>query len=103
MAGSPKVALALAIARGTDQQLAQAFALLADRHSREADVRDEGTLMAGWSAKHVAALQPAIQKYGKTVSERPELLRAALLSGTRVGAFGLLLDLKDMALLVQEM
>jgi hypothetical protein len=103
MAGSPKLALALAVARGTEQQLADAFALLADRHAREADVRDQGTLMAGWSAKHVEALEPAIHKYGKTVSERPERLRSALLSGTRVGGLGLLLDLKDMALLVQEM
>jgi hypothetical protein len=102
MAAKPKLALALAVARGTAQQLIGVFALLADRHARDADVRDQASLMGAWSTEHVALLEPAIEKYGKTVSERPERLRSALLSGTRVGGFGLLMDLKDAQLLVHE-
>jgi hypothetical protein len=98
----PKVALALAIARGNAQQLEAAFALLADRHARDADVRDQSTLMGAWSREHLTLLDPLIEKYGKTVSERPERLRSALFSGTRVGGLGLLMDLKDAQLLVHE-
>jgi hypothetical protein len=98
----PKVALALAIAAGNERQLSDAFALLADRHAREADVRDQATLMAKWSAEHIELLAPMTEKYGKAVSERPERLRSALLSGTRVGGLGLLMDLKDVSLLLHE-
>jgi len=100
--GTPKVALTLAVARGNDQQLAGVFALLADRHDREADVRDQSTLMATWSHKHLALLEPMVKRYGKTVSERAETLRSALFNGTRVGSLGLMMDLKDTALLVHE-
>jgi len=99
---TPKVALTLAVARGNDQQLAGVFALLADRHDRDADVRDQSTLMATWSDKHIALLEPMIKRYGRTVSERPERLRAAMFAGTRIGSLGLLDDLKDTALMVQE-
>jgi len=98
----PKVALVLAIAVGNERQLSDAFALLADRHAREADIRDQGTLMAKWSAEHIESLEPMVERYGKAVSERPERLRSALLSGTRVGGLGLLMDLKDVSLLVHE-
>src|SRR5215212_5481441 len=97
-----KVAHMLAVARGNEQQLFGVFALLADRHAREADVRDEGTMLAGWSQEHVELLEPFVKKYGKVVSERPERLRSAVLSGTRVGGLGLLIDLKDAALMVFE-
>jgi hypothetical protein len=98
----PKVALALAVARGNAQQLVGTFALLADRHARDADVRDQASLMGAWSKEHLTLLEPLIDKYGKTVSERPERLRSALFSGTRVGGLGLLMDLKDAQLLVHE-
>jgi hypothetical protein len=98
----PKLALALAVARGNEQQLVSCFALLTDRHDREADIRDNSTLLARWSNEHIALLEPAIKKYGKTVSERPERIRSALFVGTRVGGLGVLMDIKDMALLVQE-
>src|SRR4051794_7106934 len=99
---SRKLALALAVARGTEEQLASAFAFMADRHDREADIRDEGTLMATWSRRHIEQLRPFEDKYGKTASERPERIRSALFAGTRMGGLGLLMDLKDMALLVNE-
>src|SRR4051794_14318580 len=94
---SKKMALALAVARGNEQQLVSAFALLADRHDREADIRDQSTMMAAWSKEHIELLDPFVERYGKTVSERPEKLRSALLSGTRMGGLGVLMDLKDVA------
>lgn len=99
---SRKVGLALAVARGTEEQLASSFAFLADRHDREADIRDQATLMAAWSRAHVARLRPFEEKYGKTVSERPERIRSALFAGTRMGGLGLLMDIKDATLLVTE-
>jgi len=99
---SPKIALVLATARGNEEQLVSVFALMADRHQRTADIRDESTMMATWSKEHIELLAPLAEKYGKTVSERPERLRSALLSGTRMGGLGELMDLKDVALLLQE-
>src|SRR5690349_15334129 len=99
---SKKLGLALAVARGNEEQLYGAFALLADRHDREADIRDQSTAMAGWSKEHIALLKPFEERYGKTVSERPERIRSALLTGSRVGGLGVLMDLKDVALLVSE-
>src|SRR3954447_1089063 len=99
---SKKMGLALAVAVGNEQQLVSVFSLMADRHSREADIRDQSTLMAMWSQQHIDQLKPFSEKYGRTVSERPERLRSALLSGTRTGGLGLLMDLKDVALLVNE-
>jgi len=99
---SPKIALVLATARGNEQQLVSVFALMADRHQREADIRDESTMMANWSKQHLELLAPFVEKYGRTVSERPERLRSVLLSGTRMGGIGTLMDLKDVTLLIQE-
>jgi hypothetical protein len=99
---SRKLSLELAVARGTEEQLASAFAFLADRHDREADIRDQGTLMASWSQQHIAKLKAFEEKYGRAASERPERLRSALFAGTRIGGLGLLMDLKDAALLVDE-
>lgn len=102
MAASPKLALALAVARGNEQQLVTTFALMATRHDREADIRDQSTLLSTWSQRHLDGLEPFIAKYGKTVSERPERLRSALFTGTRTGGLGLLMDIKDLCLLLTE-
>src|SRR3954447_11879563 len=96
---SKKLGVELAVAIGTEQQIVTAFAMLATRHDREADIRDEGTMLATWSERHIAALKPFQAKYGKTVSERPERIRSALFVGTRMGSIGVLMDLKDMAAL----
>jgi len=60
------------------------------------------SLMATWSARHVESLQPFVEKYGKGTSERPERLRSALFSGTRVGGLGVLQDMQDFSLLVTD-
>jgi hypothetical protein len=98
----PKVAFTLAVLRGTERQLADAFALLADKHSRDAAIRDMATLMSAWSARHVESLEPFVKRYGKGASERPERLRSALFAGTRIGGLGLLQDMQDISLLVTE-
>jgi hypothetical protein len=97
-----KVAYALGMVRGTERQLSDAFALLADRHARDAAIRDTSSLMAVWSARHVEALEPLVKKYGRAASERPERLRSALFAGTRVGGLGSLQDMQDISILVTE-
>ena len=98
----PKVAFTLAVLRGTERQLADAFAMLADKHARDAAIRDMSALMAAWSARHVESLEPLVKKYGRGASERPERLRSALFAGTRLGGLGALQDLQDVSLLVTE-
>jgi hypothetical protein len=58
--------------------------------------------MAGWRTQHLDWLEGIEDTYGSIPSERPERLRAALLGGTRVGGMGLLDDLRDLSLLVEE-
>jgi hypothetical protein len=101
-ASHPKVAFTLAVLKGTERQLSDAFALLADRHARDAAIRDMASLMATWSARHVESIEPLARKYGRGSSERPERLRSALFSGTRIGGLGALQDMQDVSLLVTE-
>jgi hypothetical protein len=93
------VAKYLGIVRNGEEELAQAFLMLADRHEREADVRDNCKMLAQWSRAHIEALRPLIEKYGEDSSADPDRLSSALFHGARVGGVGLLRDLQDLSAL----
>jgi hypothetical protein len=86
--------------RAAEQDLADALTMLADRHSADADTRDTARLLARWSRRHVAALAPAIERYGMRELADPARLRAGLFDGPRIGGVGLLRDLNDLLALV---
>ncbi|MFL5681435.1 MAG: HPP family protein [Chloroflexota bacterium] len=91
-----QVGRAIGLARSGDEQLALALGLMADRHSRDAELRDVLMLLASWSSAHVRALESFAKRYRIVPSEHPERLRGVILSGTRIGSPGLLLDLQDL-------
>lgn len=85
-----------------EEQLAQAYRLMTDRHSRDPELRDLLPLVAGWATAHAEAIDAFGERYRIVPSEGPERLRSALLSGTRVGGHGLILDLQDLLTLANR-
>jgi hypothetical protein len=92
----------LGLLRASELQLADAFILVAARHSRDAAVRDMGPKLAEWSREHRAALEPFSKHYSEIGSQHPLRVRSSLLYGTRMGGGGLLQDLQDLSILVHQ-
>ncbi len=85
-----------------EQQLAETFTALGERHKEDRDVRDMSLILGSWSRQHVQALAPFTQRYGAVGSQEPAALRRTLFSGARTGAWGLMRDLQDTWLLGQQ-
>jgi len=96
----PKVSRFIGLTRSGEEQLGHALTLLADRHDRDADVRDMLTKFAKWTRARHERMGHHVAEYGEVKSEHPERLRTALYYGTRAGGVGLVQDLQD--LLVQQ-
>jgi hypothetical protein len=97
-----QVARFLGLARSSEEQLYHALILVAERHERNFEVQQGTTVLAAWSRQNFDALEPLIKRYGDVPSDQPARLRSALLTGTRVGAMGVLMDLQDLSLLVEQ-
>lgn len=93
------VAKYLGIVRNGEEELAQALGMLADKHEREAEIRDGCKALAQWSRAHIEALQPLIERYGQDNSADADRLSSSLFHGARVGGMGLLRDLQDLSAL----
>jgi len=85
-----------------EQQLAEAFTVLAQRHGEDLEVRDMSRILASWSRQHAQALSALAQRFGATPSREPEALRRTLFAGVRTGPLGLMRDLQDTWLLGQQ-
>lgn len=94
-----QVAKYIGMIEASEQQLADAFLLVANRHERDPGVRDMCKQMCDWTRAHVERLKSLEARFGKQSSEEPERVRSALFHGERVGGMGLLRDLQDLALL----
>jgi HPP family protein len=97
-----QVATFLGVAKATEQQLLDAFALVAERHERNYDLSRGAATCAVWSRHHLEWLAPFEDAYGVIPSESAETLRSALLSGTRAGIIGEIQDLEDLAVLAER-
>lgn len=97
-----QVAHYLGVVKATEEQLRDALVLVAERHERNYEIARGSTVLAVWSAEHLAALAPLEQRYGQIPSESAELLRSSLLNGSRIGVVGELADIVDLAALVQK-
>ena len=84
-----------------ERRLAEAFDMMASRHSSDPDIRDTAALLARWTRARVLALAPALERHGVTRSGDGDRLRAALFHGVRVGGVGALRDLHDLGALVE--
>lgn len=91
----------LGILHSSEEQLADAFQEVADRHYNDSEIRELCKEMAGWSKGHIQALMPVFKKVGEKKVESPQMLRGSLFHGNRAGAAGLLQDLQDLSILAK--
>lgn len=97
-----QVGMFLGQVKATEEQLLDAFALVAERHERNYELSRGATTCALWSRRHLEWLEPFEKAYGAVPSENVETLRSALLSGTRAGIVGEILDLGDLSVLAER-
>jgi hypothetical protein len=97
-----QVAHYLGAVEATERQLRDALVLIAERHERNYELSRGATTLAIWSTDHLRWSSDLARSYGSEPYEHAELLRAALLGGTRVGVVGELADICDLAALVQH-
>jgi formylmethanofuran dehydrogenase subunit D len=96
------VASYLALARQSEEHLAESLRAVAEHHGEEPDIYQMTQLLASWSAAKGPTLDPLIARYGTTTENEPEALHRALFHGPRSGGLGLVRDLHDLWLLTQE-
>jgi hypothetical protein len=96
---APYVRTSIGLVRAGERLLAEAFLLVANRHERDSEVRDMCKQLADDVAGHGLVLDGLSQRYGEETAEEPERVRSALFQGLRMGGFGKLRDLQDLALL----
>jgi hypothetical protein len=92
----------IGLTKASEEQLAKAFLLVANKHDNNAEVRDMAKQLAEWSRHHIEALRPFAERLGTAVVDEPGRLRSALFHGTRPGGVGLLRDLQDLSLLADQ-
>jgi hypothetical protein len=92
----------LALVISSEEQLADSLLQVANKHDGNAGVRDMGKQLAGWSRAHVSGLAPFLDEFGRESVDEPQRVRSALFHGVRLGGFGLLRDLQDLAMLAKQ-
>jgi len=97
-----QVGMFLGQVKATEAQLLDAFAVVAERHERNYELSRGATTCALWSSRHLEWLEPFEKAYGAVPSENAETLRSALLSGSRAGSVGEILDLGDLSVLAER-
>jgi hypothetical protein len=86
-----------------EQQLAEAFKQVGERHSREPEPREMCYEFSQWATGHVEALKLYVDKYGAQENLSLEQLRGSLFQGARIGALGLLHDYQDLSVLTNAL
>ena len=86
----------------TERVLRDALVFVAERHERNYELSHGATTLALWSADHLRWLGHLNPGGATEPYEHAELLRSALLGGTRVGVVGELADVCDLAALAQH-
>ncbi len=86
----------------SEEQLADAFAALAEYHGDELDIHATARLLATWSRQHVVALTVHGERYRPPQEPKPELAPQIPFLGPRSGRHGLLHDLQGAWLLGQQ-
>ena len=93
------IARYLGLTMSGERALGDAFVLVGLRHATEPEVLNAARLHSDWCHGHLEALRPAADCYGAERSADGERLRRALFRGRRLGGFGLLRDVHDLATL----
>ena len=83
-----QIAHYLGAVRVGEQQLAEAFKQVGERHSREPEPREMCHEFSRWASGHADGLEPYIQKHGAQENLKLEQLRGGMFQGARIGALG---------------
>jgi hypothetical protein len=86
-----------------EQQLAESFKMVGERHSREPEPREMCYEFSQWATGHVEGLKPYTEQHGAQENLSLEQLRASLFQGARVGALGMLHDYQDLSVLANAL
>ena len=99
----PQIAHYLGAIKIGEQQLAEAFKQVGERHSREPEPREMCYQFSQWASGHVEGLEPYVEKYGKQQNLSLAQLRGSLFQGARVGSLGMLHDYQDLSVLTNAL
>jgi hypothetical protein len=92
----------IGLTKESEEQLAAAFMLVANKHEKNSEVRDMCKQLAQWSQTNLNALAPVIDKFGTESADGPQRVRSALFHGDHIGGVGLLRHLQDLSLLARN-
>ena len=84
------------------QDLMDAFLLVAKRHGNEPDIEEMCKLLALWSQRLVEKIKPFVEKYSEENDNEPDRLLSEFFKQKRKGALALLRDLQDLWLMANE-
>jgi anaerobic selenocysteine-containing dehydrogenase len=101
-AGRPFLADYVGLLRASEECLLRGWEALRKAHPATPDIGPQSALFTGWSHENVAALAPYVEKYGEQREGEPGALAKALAIGRPQGGFGLMRDLQDLWLMVNE-
>lgn len=101
-AGRPCLADYIGLLQASEARLIACWEKLRDAHPLTPDIGQQSALFIGWSRANAAALRPYGEKYGEGIEGEPAALDRALSIGRPQTGFGLLRDLQDLWLMVNE-
>src|SRR5215208_6291002 len=99
----PQIAHYLGAIEIGEQQLAEAFKIVGERHSREPEPREMCYQFSKWATGHVEGIKPPIENYGAEENLSLDQLRGSLFQGARVGGLGLLHDYQDLSIMANAL
>lgn len=85
-----------------EKELAKAFNSVAIKHKIEPEIYNICQKLSSWSGSHAEALLPFMERYKAKEQDEPEELQNTLFSMFRLTSFGLILDLQNLWVLVNE-
>lgn|SRR6476660_1844588 len=91
----------LGLAINAEEELADAFKMIAKKHATEVEVVRNCKLLSGWSTEHVENLKMQVEKYGEKNIHQANHISSNLFK-TKPGSLGVLRDLHGLWLLACE-
>ena len=85
-----------------EKELSKAFKSVAGKHAIEPEILHTCQKLSSWSAAHAEALLPFMEHYNAKEHDEPEDLRDTMFSMFRISSFGLIRDLQNLWVLVNE-
>jgi len=101
-ASRPYLADYIGLLLASEDRLILGWEKLSKAHPGTPDIGQQSTLFMTWSSENAAAIRPYVMKYGERQEGEPEALDHALPIGRPETGFGLMRDLLDLWLMVNE-